>query len=238
MNEYIDYLYGLVVKNGIEIEEITISQSLYEKLMNRGYMENGRSKTKEGILENLIDLVEKFDISTLEGALASVFIYHQIAEEWLFDLLELTRFYIDLKLYPDRIPHENLRKISEGNKMSGLIGEIRNSIAFEHKDDVIKYGDLVNQKRNLIAHLLLQQDSVEAIKREADSFHRHFECFRRELDGDAKTPDGARESLLEMIKEFHKWSDNFYDKYTCLLVDVLEDNEISFVNEAAYDSRT
>jgi hypothetical protein len=38
------------------------------------YMENGRSTTKEGILEKLIETVEKFDTNTIDGALASVFI--------------------------------------------------------------------------------------------------------------------------------------------------------------------
>lgn len=238
MSRYIDYLYGLVDRNGLENEEITFSQSLYEKLMNRDYMENGRSKTKEDVLESLINEVEKFNVNTLEGALASVFIYHQIAEEWLFDLLELIRFYIDLKLYPDQIPHENLRKASEGQKMSGLLAEIKSLIAFEHKDDVVKYGDLINQKRNVIAHKLLQQNSVEAIKKETANFRKHFELFRRELEGDVKSPDGARESLLERIKEFHKWSDNFYDKYLLLLAEVLEDNEISFVSEEIFASKS
>jgi len=229
MNDDIDYLYGLIVKHELSSEEVEYSQSLYRKLMNHDYMEKGRSTTKEGILEKLLETAEKFEADTIEGALASVFIYHQVAEEWLFDLLELTRFYIDLKLYPDRITH----KPSEGLKLNALISEIDNSIYFEHKEDLIKYGQLVNQKRNETAHALLKKSSLEEIEKEADKFKKHFYNLYHALEGKEESY-GARECLLEMIKSFHKWSDEFYDKHRFLLTEILEMNDIDFIDEEAF----
>jgi hypothetical protein len=234
MDDYFEYLYDLIIKHELSDEEVEYSQSLYRKLINREYMENGRSTTKEGILENLLETVEKFDIDTIEGALASVFIYHQIAEEWLFDLLELTRFYIDLKLYPDQITH----KPAEGLKLHALISEIDNSIDFEYKEDLIKYGRLVNNKRNEIAHTLLKKNSLEEIKIETDEFERHFYNLFQALEGDGEKSYGAIESLLEMIKSFHKWSDEFYDKHRFLLTEILEMNDIDFLEEANFENKT
>jgi len=233
MDDYFEYLYDLIIKHELSDEEVEYSQSLYRKLINLEYMENGRSTTKEGILEKLLETVEKFDTDTIEGALASVFIYHQVAEEWLFDLLELTRFYIDLKLYPDRITH----KPSEGLKLIALISEIDNSIDFEYKEDLIRYGRLVNQKRNEIAHALLKKNSLKEIKQETDKFEKHFYNLFKALEGDGEKSYGAIESLLEMIKSFHKWSDEFYDKHKFLLTDILETNDIDFLEEVNFENK-
>ena len=234
MNDHTEYLYDLIIKNGISNEQVEYSQSLYRKLMNRDYMENGRSTTKEGILEKLLETAEKFNTDTIEGALASVFIYHQVAEEWLFDFLELTRFYVNLKLYPDQISH----KASEELKLHALISEIENSIDFEHKEDLIKYGRLVNLYRNKIAHALLKKGSLEEIKKETDKFDEHFDYLYQALEGDEKESYGARECLLEMIKSFHKWSDEFYDKHKFLLTEILEMNDINFIDEMAFENKT
>jgi uncharacterized protein YaaN involved in tellurite resistance len=152
----------------------------------------------------------------------------------LFDFLELTRFYIDLKLYPDRIIH----KPSEGLKLNALISEIDNSIDFEHKEDLIKYGRLVNQKRNKIAHALLKKSSLEDIKKEADEFEKHFNNLYQVLEGDVEESYGAFEDVLEMIKSFHKWSDQFFDKHRFLLTEILEMNEIDFIEEADFENKT
>lgn len=234
MNDYIEYLYDLIIKHELSDEEVEYSQSLYRKLMNDEYLEIGRSTTKKGILKKLVETTKKFDTDTVEGALASVFIYHQVAEEWLFDFLELTRFYIDLKLYPDRITH----KSSEGLKLNALINEIENSVDFERKEDLIKYGRLVNQKRNEIAHALLKKSSLEEIKKEADEFKKHFNNLYQALEGDAEESFCASECLLEMIGSFHKWRDEFHDKYRFSLTEILEMNDIDFIEEKAFENKT
>jgi len=231
---YAEYLYNKLQKSSLLYEEVEYSHSLFRKLISRQYMENGRSSTKEKVLEQLLDIAEQIDTSSIEGALSSVFVYHQVAEESLYDLLELIRFFVDLKLYPDRIQH----KPSEGMKLSALIGEIKSSINFMNKEDLIKYADLVNQNRNSFAHDLLKKDSVEAIKKDLDRFMKHFKKMYEALDGTEEYLYGARESLLEGIKQFNKWSDEFHDKHISLLTVILEDNDITHLSEEEFEAET
>jgi|GEM_PF-5904112 len=229
---YTEYLYEKIEKANLISEEIEYSHRLFRKLVSRQYMDNGRSSTKEKILEQLLDTAEKIDTSSVEGAISSAFIYHQVAEEWLYDLLELIRFFIDLKLYPDRIQHRS----SDGMKLGAFISEIESTIDFENKDDLIKYSRLVNQYRNSFAHDLLKKDSVETIKKDFDKFMEHFNKMHEALEGTEEAPYGAREYLLELIKQFNKWSDEFHDKHIFLLTETLEDSNIEFLSEEQFEA--
>jgi len=228
---YIDYLYDKVLEVERIDAEIEYSHSLYLKLTSREYMENGRTSTKQSTLDHLLDVAEKLDVKSLEGAIASVFIRHQIAEEWLFDILELARFYVDLKMYPDRISHIN----SEGLQLHGLIKELNSLVDFEEKENLVKYAGLVNQYRTKIAHDLLKKDSLDDIQRDSNKFHEHFDQTMKSLYGTENDPYGCRESLLEMIKYFNKWSDAFHDVYSSLLEETLEDLGAQFMSEDEYE---
>ncbi|WP_334978727.1 hypothetical protein [Nostoc sp.] len=228
---YTEYLYEKIRKANFNHEEIEYSHGLFRKLVSRQYMDNGRSSTKERILEQLLDTANKIDTSSVEGAISSAFIYHQIAEEWLYDFLELIRFFIDLKLYPERIQHRS----SDGMKLGVLITEIESSINFENKENLIKYSRLVNQYRNSFAHDLLKKDSVEAIKKDFNKFMEHFNKMHEALEGTEEIPYGAREALLELIKNFNKWSDEFHDKHIFLLTETLEENDIQYLDEEKFE---
>ncbi len=89
---YTEYLYEKIHKANVIYEEIEYSHGIFRKLISRQYMDNGRSTTKEKILEQLLDTAKVIDTSSIEGAISSAFIYHQVAEEWLYDFLELIRF--------------------------------------------------------------------------------------------------------------------------------------------------
>lgn len=229
---YAEYLYEKIQKVNLSNEEIEYSHGLFRKLVSRQYMDNGRSSTKERILEQLLDTAEKIDTSSIEGAISSAFIYHQVAEEWLYDFLELIRFFIDLKLYPERIQHRS----SDGMKLGTFISEIESSINFENKEALIKYSRLVNQYRNSFAHELLKKDSVEVIKKDFDKFMEHFNKMYEALEGTEETPYGAREYLLELIKHFNKWSDEFHDIHIFLLTETLENNDIEYLSEEQFEA--
>jgi hypothetical protein len=229
---YTEYLYVKIQKADLIDENIDYSHGLFRKLVSREYMGTGRSSTKERVLEQLLFTAEKIDTSSVEGAISSAFIYHQIAEEWLCELLELVHFFIDLKLYPNRIQHRS----SDGMKLGALISEIKNSIDFEDKENLIKYSCLVNQYRNSFAHDLLKKDSVEAIKKDFGKFMEHFNKMREALEGTEEVSCGAMECLLELIKDFHKWSDGFHDKHISLLTETLEDNDIEYLSEEQFEA--
>ncbi|WP_016952082.1 hypothetical protein [Anabaena sp. PCC 7108] len=232
MTDYIEYLHDKIQHAGLSDDEIEYSHSLYQKLINRQYMENGRSKTKQGILDQLLNSAENIDNSFIEGAISSVIIYHQIAEEWLYDLLELIRFLIDLMLYPERIKH----KSTDNLHLNGFIQEIESSIDFDKKKEIIEYAKDVNKYRNQIAHDLLKKDSLKLITQDAEKFSEHFTKMSKALEGTKEEPYGARESLLEKIKYYSKWSDAFEDKYKSLLTEILEDNEVKFLSQEEFDT--
>lgn len=229
--EYTNYLFNKIIETEKLSEELKHYHSLFLRLSSRDYMKNGRSATKEGILDELLNSTEDLDKETIGGAVSSVLIFHQVAEEWLYDLLELARFAVDLKLFPERITHTPSEKL----QLNGLAGEIEKLIDFDKKQDVLKYSRLVNQYRNKIAHDLLKQDNIETIKKEVSKFMEHFDSLFESLEGTEKEPYGARESLFEHIKFYHKWSDEFYDKYIYYLQDVLGSLEIPYENEDTFE---
>ena len=229
--EEIEY-YEKIHKANVIYEEIEYSHGIFRKLISRQYMDNGRSTTKEKILEQLLDTAKVIDTSSIEGAISSAFIYHQVAEEWLYDFLELISFFIDLELYPNKIQHRS----SEGMKLGALISEIESSINFENKEDLIKYSRLVNQYRNSFAHDLLKKDSVEAIKKDFDKFMDHFNKMHEALEGTEEGPYGAREYLLELIRQFNKWSGEFHEKHIVLLTETLQESDIQYLSEEHFET--
>ncbi len=103
---------------------------------------------------------QMFEQNTIEGRIASVFIYNQLQKE----ILKLVLLYIDLiekcKAYPKKIKEHNL-DIPIGN----IISYIKDSFQFEGKEDILILSKKLNATRNLLAHKMIRKyDSVDIME--------------------------------------------------------------------------
>jgi hypothetical protein len=122
--------------------------------------------------------------------------------------------------------------------LGALIAEIKNSIYFENKEEMIKYAGLVNQYRNSFAHDLLKKDSVEAIKKDFDKFMEHFNKMYETFGDTEETLYGARDHLLEKIKYFIKYPGEFLDMHNYLLTEILDGNNLEYISEEQFEAES
>lgn len=220
---YISYLVGLVKDANAKDDILEHMAALYDRLV-RWELTGHRQTTKPEIVEKLLNVVDELEKTSFEGSLASVFILHQIAEEWVFELLSVMRFAVDLKLSWLRVDHKNVEKMN----FSGIYEEIERSFDFTTKEALMNSSREMNRIRNRIAHELLKIDSLESIQRDV---RRYLEAFQK-FD---ETLDEAMEEMRDLVKQFWKWSDGFQEDLVDHLRERLEDHGITFMNEDEFE---
>jgi hypothetical protein len=235
MGRYIEYLYNLVP----EIHrDTTIGRgfNLYKSLADISYRENIRLNKNQTLVTRLQNSVNDLELDSLAGAIASVFILHQIAEELLHDVLMLTRFYMDLKLYPNFIERSPKEKRDDEKKLSDYISSIQTSISFEGKIELIQAANHVNKLRNEFAHDLLEKESEQMIIRDSKIFREKFQIFEAAVNGDGEKIFGVKNILLEKVKSLWKFSDGFLDVLRQEIQMTLDDENISYMQEEAFEN--
>src|SRR5271165_6190206 len=70
--------------------------------------------------------------NTIEGALASVLIYHQLSEEMLRLLLQCAQFFIQLAIFPAELTFPQRRRQMFGQ----LVEELRSTMSFLYKGEI------------------------------------------------------------------------------------------------------
>lgn len=189
---------------------------LYSDLKSLSYLDSFRDNVNTELIDNLKKLADSTDKTKIENAISAVFIYHQIAEEWLHELLALTSFVVKLQLFNQRIRFDNVTEI----KISRLIKKINDTIPFEKKDQIVQCVTTMNQIRNNIAHNLFVTDSLEYIQKQTTQFFEHNDKLSGYLDD-------AYEDVFENIKSYWKFSDEFIDKLRDHLTRLLNDHDIA-----------
>lgn len=129
-------------------------------------------------LNKLIDIAaDSYHKHTVEGYLASILIYHQVAEEMVKVLLETNQFFIKAKLHPIEFKS---RKIS-GVMFGRLHEELKGTVDFKFKDGLIQILHQFNALRISTVHGLTDPTTMNQIEGRADEvqhlFSRIFQYF-------------------------------------------------------------
>lgn len=107
-------------------------------------------------LAELNDLADKaWEKGTVEGYLASLLIYHQLAEEILRLFLRSSEFLIQLALFPTEIRFPARERIVFGRVVEAL----KETVEFANKSEVIKLAQSLNERRVALVHGLTKQST-------------------------------------------------------------------------------
>lgn len=119
---------------------------------------------------------------TLDGNLAAILVYHQLAEELVRVLLADCRFFMRCAMLPARIEFNEPKKATFG-QWGALL---RSSVEFGGKEQFLKRVEELNEIRIGIAHKLTRRGSLVGIRREAlraqRLYLRAFKVFDRAHD--------------------------------------------------------
>ena len=99
--------------------------------------------------------------NTIEGYLAALLIYQQFSQEVIHLLLEEAHFLLQLRIFPNEILFPPKKRSTFGQ----VIEEIKITISFINKNEIIKQCDLLeNNYRNEFVHGLTKDASLVNIE--------------------------------------------------------------------------
>jgi len=116
---------------------------------------------------------DAYDSGTTHGHLAALLIYHQLTEEILRLLLQYSEFLVQLRLAPIEIHFP----IPEKAMFGRLLEAVRASMEFEHKKEILKLAQAINQGRVELVHSLTKQENAAAISQKTKQVKEKFEDF-------------------------------------------------------------
>ena len=157
--------------------------------------------SEPNFLSQLNDLAdEAWSKNTVEGYLAALLIYHQLAEEMLRLLLRSAEFLIQLELFPTEIKFP-----ARGNIMFGRVIEaLKDTIEFENKEKIIECARSLNERRVSLVHGLTKHSSVSDITTKAREIKKDFDALYSAFEE-------AHDWLLLCFKDLRK--DKDWDEY-------------------------
>lgn len=121
---------------------------------------------------------EAWNKKTIEGYLASLLIYHQLAEEMLRLLLRCSEFFIQLELFPTEITFP-----ARKNTMFGRVIEaLKETIEFENKSKVIESAISLNERRIGLVHGLTRHVSIQELQDKATEIKTDFDSLYEAFD--------------------------------------------------------
>jgi hypothetical protein len=113
-----------------------------------------------------------FQKKNIEGYLSSVLIYQQLVEEMLWVLLKDCQFLIKISLWGRSEIHFKEQK---GVMFGRLIDEIKNTIEFKSKSDIVGKCNQLNRIRIEVVHGLVKNGIHMNISEKAASVKNYFE---------------------------------------------------------------
>jgi hypothetical protein len=147
-----------------------------------------------GFLDTLDQLAEEaLAKNTIEGALASVLIYHQLSEEMLRLLLQNAQFFIQLAIFPAEITFPERKRQMFGQ----VIEEVRHTMSFTHKDEILALAASLNKHRIDLVHKLASRLTLDDVLSQATEVKHIYDQLFSKFDE-------ARDEFRVSFKDFRK----------------------------------
>lgn len=145
-------------------------------------------------LDTLDELAEAFLAkNTIEGALASVLIYHQLSEEMLRLLLQSAQFFIQLAIFPAEMTFPERKR----QMFSQVLEEVINTMSFVNKAEILELAASLNSYRVDLVHKLASRQNLDDVVFQATEVKQiYYKLFTKF--------DDARDDFRVAFKDFRK----------------------------------
>ena len=145
-------------------------------------------------LDTLDELAEAFLAkNTIEGALASVLIYHQLSEEMLRLLLQSAQFFIQLAIFPAEMTFPERKRQMFGQ----MLEEVRNTMSFVNKAEILELAASLNRYRIDLVHKLASRQNLDDVVFQATEVKQINDKLFTKFDD-------ARDDFRVAFKDFRK----------------------------------
>ncbi len=112
---------------------------------------------------------------SIEGRIASLFIYHQLCIEMMKQLINYCNFHELICLYPTQKTHKSFKSDAS---YSEILNELKFKIQFKHKGKFIQKMKFVNDMRNKFGHELFSQWWNHEMEKDLEGIDKkHLEIF-------------------------------------------------------------
>jgi hypothetical protein len=180
---------------------MSYSQDLLNKLRDS---DNWPHISRHEFLDELNELADTaFEKKTIEGALASLLIYHQITEDMIKTLINCSTFFLQLTIFPSELIHRDL----SGKMFGQLINELKHSVVDENIKVFIKKSQELNSTRIKMVHKLTLKSSIKEISKETLKVKKLFDAIFE---------------LYAEIYDSYRVTFSYYKKYIVELEEAIE----------------
>ncbi len=107
------------------------------------------------------------------SCIASILIIQQLTEELLKILLESCYFLVQVRL----LPFEMMLEVKKKKMFGGIVEDLRATIQFENKEEIIVLANKINSERIDIAHRLIEKGDFSNLPKRAMQVRKDFEEF-------------------------------------------------------------
>ena len=145
-------------------------------------------------LDTLDELADAFLAkNTIEGALASVLIYHQLSEEMLRLLLQSAQFFIQLAIFPAEMTFPERKRQMFGQ----MLEEVRNTMSFVNKAEILELAASLNRYRIDLVHKLASRQNLDDVVFQATEVKQIYDQLFTKFDD-------AQDDFRVAFKDFRK----------------------------------
>lgn len=145
-------------------------------------------------LDTLDELAESsLAKNTVEGALASVLIYHQLSEEMLRLLLQSAQFFIQLAIFPAEMTFPERKRQMFGQ----VLDEVKNTMSFVNKAEILELAASLNRHRIDLVHKLASRQTLNDVVFQATEVKHIYDKLFTKFDE-------ARDDFRVAFKDFRK----------------------------------
>ena len=124
-------------------------------------------------LDEMADDALTVDKIDERSCIASILIIQQLTEELLKILLESCYFLVQARL----LPFEMELEVKKKKMFGGIVEDLRSTIQFENKEEIIVLANKINSERIDIAHRLIEKGDFSGLPKRAMQVRKDFEKF-------------------------------------------------------------
>ena len=152
---------------------MSFESEIIEKIKNSSNWPTFEKPDYLGMLNQLAD--DALKSSEKFAPISAILIYQQLVEELLRLILSFSGFLIQARMWPWKVESKELK----GAMFGRVFDELKKTVEFQHRDQILIIANEINEIRIQVAHGLAKFESIEPLRAKAIEVENKFnELFR------------------------------------------------------------